>query len=56
MRLIELDHGKLLGYTIVGSDDKYIAKRGSAKIGDKWVTEMAGEVTAPADRANTDAQ
>ena len=53
MRLIELDHGKLLGYTIVGSDEKHIAKRGSAKIGDKWVTEMAGELSPPAERADS---
>jgi hypothetical protein len=53
MRIIELDHDKLLGYTSVGADDKRIAKRGSAKIGEKWVTEMAGEVPVPADRVNT---
>ena len=53
MRTIDLDHNKLLGYTIVDADEKRIAKRGSAKIGDKWITEMPGEVTAPADRANT---
>lgn len=53
MRTIELEIDKLVGYSTVDSDEKRIAKRGSAKIGEKWVTEMAGEVTAPADRANT---
>ena len=53
MRAIELDHDKLLGYSVVGSDEKRIAKRGTAKIGEKWVTEMAGEVPAPAGRVNT---
>jgi hypothetical protein len=53
MRTIELDLNKLVGYTIVGSEEKRIKKLGSAKLGCKWITEMAGEVTASADRVNT---
>jgi hypothetical protein len=53
MATIELDHDKLLGYTNVRSDEKRVAKCGSAKIGNKWITEMEGEVPASDDRVNT---
>jgi hypothetical protein len=55
MRKIELEIDRLVGYSIVGSDEKRIKKLGSAKLGCKgggWIAEMAGEVTESADRIN----
>jgi hypothetical protein len=59
MRTIELEIDKLVGYTIVGSDEKHIRKLGSAKLGCKgggMITEMSGELTASANRVNAAAQ
>jgi len=56
MRTIELDLNKLVGYSIVGSGEKRIKKLGSAKLGDKWITETSGEMTALADQMNTAAE
>ena len=52
MRTIELEIDRLVGFSTVGSDENRIKKLGSAKIGNKCVTEMAGEVTASAERAH----
>jgi hypothetical protein len=52
MHTIKLEIDKLVGYTIVGSEEKRIRKLGSAKLGEKWVTETPGEMTALADRVN----
>ena len=53
MRTIELDIERLVGYSIVGSDEKRIKKLGSAKLGCKKMgTEMSEEMAASADRVN----
>jgi hypothetical protein len=58
MRAIELEIDRLVGYAIVGSDEKRIKKLGSAKLGCKgggMITEMAGELNASADRVTASA-
>ena len=50
MRPIELELDKLVGYSIVGSDEKRIKKLGSAKLGIKRITRE--ELDAHADRVN----
>jgi hypothetical protein len=55
MRIIKLDIDKLVGYTPAGSEEKRIKKLGSAKLGEKWITEMPGELAASADRADATA-
>ena len=53
MRTIELEIDRLVGYVIVGSDEKRFKKLGSAKIGGKRMnTETPGELTASTDRVN----
>ena len=53
MRTIELEIDRLVGYAIVGSDEKRIKKLGSAKIGGKRMnTATPGELTVSTDRAN----
>ena len=55
MRTIELELDKLVGYSIVGSEEKRIKKLGSAKLGCKggMRTQISGELTESADRVNT---
>jgi hypothetical protein len=54
MRTIELEIDKLVGYSIVGPEEKRIKKLGSAKIGDKNGCDLrvSGELTVSADRVN----
>jgi hypothetical protein len=52
MRTIKLEIDKLVGYAIVGSEEKRIRKLGSAKLGCKMVAEASEELAASAERVN----
>jgi hypothetical protein len=54
MRAIELELDKLVGYTVVGSEEKRIKKLGSAKLGCKGGMPpfQIGELGASDDQVN----